>query len=169
MAQVELGQSRLSLFTSPSIMPTPNLRLARARRRLAERCFSVAQKYTPDDVEVSFRRRLTGCAWARSRRICAPRPLTRRALHVYLHEVAHVVLEHFHDRPVHQREYEAEDWAFSVMKAEGIAVPFASLERAKAYVAEQILRDQPVAEIAPEAAAFAYPYLSYNLPEPQQT
>lgn len=140
-------------------MPTPNLRLARARRRLAERCLTVAQKHTPEDVQVTYRRRLTGCAWARSRRIAAPQPLTRRALHVYLHEVAHVVLKHFHDRPVHQQEFEAEQWAFSVMMAEGIPVPDRSVERAKAYVAEQILRDQRVAEIAPEAAAFAQLYL----------
>lgn len=102
---------------------------------------AIAARHTPDDLHVEYRKRLTGCAWARGRRISAPRPVTRRALHVYLHEVAHVVLQHFHDRPAHVQEYEAEQWAFAVMRAEGVAIPRASLERAKAYVAHTIMRD----------------------------
>ncbi len=115
--------------------------LQQARKEAAVRYLAIAMRHTPSDVQVEFRKRLTGCAWARSRRIAAPRPTTRRALHVYLHEVAHVVLEHFHDRPVHVQEYEAEQWAFAVMRAEGVAVPRASLLRAKAYVAHTIMRD----------------------------
>lgn len=112
-----------------------------ARKAVAARCLDIAARHTPDDVAIAYRRRLTGCAWARSRRIAAPRPVTRRALHVYLHEVAHVVLEHFHDRPVHVQEYEAEQWAFAVMETEGMAIPRASLWRARAYVAQEIMRE----------------------------
>ncbi|MFO1114221.1 MAG: hypothetical protein U1E28_00930 [Beijerinckiaceae bacterium] len=112
-----------------------------ARKSVAARCLAIAARHTPDDVEVQYRKRLTGCAWARGRRIAAPRPVTRRALHVYLHEVAHVVLEHFHDRPVHVQEYEAEQWAFDIMRAEGVAIPRASLQRAQAYVAHTIMRE----------------------------
>jgi len=52
--------------------------------------------------------------------------------------VAHVVLRHFHDRPVHVQEYEAEQWAFAIMRAEGVPIPRASSRRAKAYVAQTI-------------------------------
>ncbi|MFO1168968.1 MAG: hypothetical protein U1E19_12800 [Rhodoblastus sp.] len=134
-------------------------RLRSARRNIAERCLEVASIYTPRDVQVSFRKGLTGCAWARSRRISAPRPLTRRALHVYLHEIAHVVLEHFHDRPVHEQEFEAEEWALGVMQREGIGVPRASLQRAQAYVAQTILGDSQATAISLRAAAFARAYL----------
>ncbi len=109
--------------------------LAATRQGLAQHCLTVAAKYTPADLTISYRKRLTGCAWAKSRRICAPRPLTRRALHIYLHEVAHVVLEHYHDKPEYIQEYEAELWAFEVMEKEGIPVPAQCLRRAQAYVA----------------------------------
>ncbi len=115
--------------------------LQQARKAAADRYLAIAARHTPADLQVAYRKRLTGCAWARGRRISAPWPATRRALHVYLHEVAHVVLEHFHDRPMHVQEYEAEQWAFAVMRAEGVAIPRASLERAKAYVAHTIMRD----------------------------
>ena len=120
---------------------------------------SAVWKSPPRDVQVTFRKGLTGCAWARSRRISAPRPLTRRALHVYLHEIAHVVLEHFHDRPVHEQEFEAEEWALGVMQREGIGVPRASLERAQAYVAQTILCDSQATAISLRAAQFARAYL----------
>jgi hypothetical protein len=129
--------------------------LQQARRAAATRYMLIAARHTPADVHVSYRKRLTGCAWARSRRIAVPLPVTRRALHVYLHEVAHVVLEHFHDRPVHVQEYEAEQWAFAVMRAEGVTVPRASIERARAYVAHTIMRERGVAPIHLPAARFA--------------
>ena len=113
----------------------PGARLAFARRAAASKYLEIAEKYTPPDLQVRYRSRLTGCAWARSRRIAAPRPVTRRALHVYLHEVAHVVLEHYHLKSEHVQEYEAELWAFEVMRAEGIPIPAKSLRRAKDYVA----------------------------------
>ena len=129
--------------------------LQEARRAAAERYMAIAAKYTPADVTVAYRKRLTGCAWARSRRIAAPRPVTRRALHVYLHEVAHIVLEHYHEKSVHVQEFEAEQWAFAVMRAEGVSVPRASLRRAKAYVAATILQEAGRAPIHRPAARFA--------------
>ena len=129
--------------------------LQEARRAAAYRYMSIAAKHTPADVRVAYRKRLTGCAWARSRRIAAPVPKTRRALHVYLHEIAHIVLEHFHDKPVHVQEFEAEQWAFAVMRAEGVPIPRASVRRAKAYVAHTILCEQGVAPIHLPAARFA--------------
>lgn len=111
-----------------------------AREETARRMMDVAQKYTPSDVTVEYRNRLSGCAWAWSRHIAAPRPVTRRALHVYLHEIAHVVLEHKHERPEYIQEYEAELWAFEVMQSEGIEIPPRCISRAKANVAYMINR-----------------------------
>lgn len=145
-------------------MPTPVHWMARGRAALASRCLSVAGRHTPSDVQVIFRRALTGCAWARSRRISVPRPVTRRALHVYLHEVAHVVLEHFHERPIHEQEFEAEQWAFDVMRNEGISIPAASLRRAQAYVSQVIAEEPCGTEISPAAADFASGYLQTALP-----
>jgi hypothetical protein len=67
------------------------------------------------------------------------------------------VLEHFHDRPVHVQEYEAEQWAFAVMRAEGVPIPRASTQRAKAYVAQTIRQemDRGGVRIHLEAARFA--------------
>lgn len=130
--------------------------LQAARKAAAVRFSSIAARYTPADVQVSYRKRLTGCAWARSRRICVPYPVTRRALHVYLHEVAHVVLAHFHEKPVHLQEYEAEAWAFSIMESEGVAIPWQSRMRAQAYVAQKVMQDKEEGgPVHPAAAAFA--------------
>jgi hypothetical protein len=130
--------------------------LRAARKASALRYLGIAAKYTPTDIQISYRSRLTGCAWARSRRISVPRPVTRRALHVYLHEVAHVVLAHFHEKPVHLQEYEAEAWAFGIMEAEGVAIPWQSRLRAQAYVAQKVLQDKAQGgPVHPAAAAFA--------------
>lgn len=127
-------------------------RLRLARQRSAQRFAAIAEKYTPSDVRVEFRRQLSGCAWAWSRRIAAPRPVTRRALHVYLHEIAHVVLEHKHERPAYIQEYEAELWAFEVMRGEGIAIPERCIIRAKANVADEIGRATRAGHEIDEAA-----------------
>ena len=105
-------------------------RLADARRLASARYENIASRYTSTDVTVTYRRRLTGCAWVKGRRIAAP-----RALHVYLHEIAHVVLGHMHEKSEHVQEYEAELWAFEVMRAEGVSIPEKSLRRARDYVA----------------------------------
>jgi hypothetical protein len=78
----------------------------------------VALENTPDNVRcVRIRRDLSGLAETSgpdAGLLCAPRPITRRALYVYLHECAHFVL-HAGDNdgkhPCYQEEYEAEQWA----------------------------------------------------------
>jgi hypothetical protein len=82
-------------------------------------------------------------AYVTQKAISVPKPVTRRALHVYLHEVAHVVLEHCPlgkggGKPRHVEEYEAEQWAFNVMRAEGVPIPRKSMASAKSYVARKI-------------------------------
>jgi hypothetical protein len=114
--------------------------LQEARRKAALRFSVIAAKHTPPNLQIVYRKKLTGCAWVRGRKIAVPRPITRRALHVYLHEVGHVVLNHVHDKPVHVQEFEAEQWAFAIMQREGVAIHQKSIHRAKAYVAQKIMQ-----------------------------
>lgn len=76
------------------------------------------------------------------RKFSAPRPFTRRALYVFLHECAHIVLHHV-NRTEHrklkswEREQQAEDWARDRMRAHGIAVPHESRRSGREYVARK--------------------------------
>lgn len=121
--------------------PLAPVALAAARRAAAERFTTIALGHLPPGVTLHYRRNLTGRAFFADRRIETPRPVTRRALHIFLHEVAHFEL-HAPGR-AHAKakrwvqEAQAEQWAFSTMRAHGIAVPRQSLERAKAYVARR--------------------------------
>ena len=143
---------------------TEKLRAAKARIR--EACTRAALANTPASVRViRIRRSLSGRAY-NPEEIAVPRPVTRRALHVFLHECAHVVLGHVgankaaqfgptlphvgpgsteaapgpraKRKPRHVEEYEAERWAFDRMRESGISVPRKSLRRAKSYVAYKI-------------------------------
>jgi len=113
--------------------------LAQARREMKRKCMSVALTETPKRVSVIYpRRQLTGRAFVHSGAIYVPRPFTRRALHIFLHECAHIALNHVGKKPRHVEELEAEQWAFRKMREHGIAVPRKSLQRAKRYVAYKI-------------------------------
>lgn len=70
----------------------------------------------------------------------APRPFTRKALQIYLHECAHVALGHCdHNRlKRYEREFQAEQQSFAWMREAGIPVPRASVRRAKFYVASTV-------------------------------
>lgn len=113
-----------------------------ARRAAAERFAAIARKYTPAGVTVSYRKSLSGRAWRD--RIEAPRPVTRRALQIYLHECAHVLLGHCGNRskPTHVKEWEAETWSFRVMREEGVPVPRKAILGAKRYVRRKIAQAQ---------------------------
>jgi len=112
--------------------------LREGREAMARRCEEIAARHTPEGWTVRYRNSLTGCCNYEKRLIETPKPRTRRALHIYLHEVAHAVLHANSRKASHVQEYEAETWAFRVMREEGIAVPRKSLEKARAYVRRKI-------------------------------
>ena len=117
-------------------------KLAEAKERMRLRCVETALANTPASVRVvRIRKTLSGRAYGADE-IAVPRPITRRALHVFLHECAHVALGHVGGgrgrQPRHVEEFEAERWAFDRMRAAGIPVPRKSLRRAKSYVAYKI-------------------------------
>lgn len=104
-------------------------------------CMRVALENTPATVElVVIRRRLGGAADFCGRVLVVPRPVTRRALHTFLHECAHIVLGHFRGTAgaAYKAEFEAERWAGATMRAAGIPVPRKDVRAGKRYVATHI-------------------------------
>lgn len=114
------------------------------RRQMKQKCEVVAAKYFEQILQLGSavhreRRSLTGAPTSRLpkvnggvRIIEAPRPVTRRALYVFLHERAHHLLGHLEDRkPTHVHELEAEQWAHRTMRSEGLSVPRKETQRAK--------------------------------------
>lgn len=130
------------------------LRLARVEA--AERFTAIAMKYVPPGYTVEYRKSLSGrCG---PTRIIAPRPITRKALYIFLHECAHA---HLHwpqrNKTRHVEEMEAEKWAHEKMRENGVAVPRVMTKRAKQYVRRKIRQAlaRGAKRIDPEARRFA--------------
>lgn len=140
-----------------SLIPKTGEELSAARKAASERLTLLAHKHTPEGVAITYHESLSGRAWPTEWRMIVPKPTTRRRLHIYLHEVAHIVLNHVRKKPRHVEEMEAEKWAFRVMREEGVAVPRVSRKRAKRYVARKIrqAKARGAKRINAEAAAFA--------------
>ena len=65
-----------------------------------------------------------------------------KALYTLLHEVGHVLLGHLHrTSPENRDEYEAEQYAISAMRSEGVPIPDTILRTAQKDVAESIVYD----------------------------
>jgi hypothetical protein len=113
-----------------------------------KRLFACALANTPETVRVvRIRRNLCGKAGCRpgSRnygQMWAPRPVTRRALFIFLHECGHFVLHGLSNKPRYLEEWEAEEWAMARMREAGIPVPRESIWCAKRKVAQRIVLEQ---------------------------
>lgn len=88
-----------------------------------ERCLAVAAKYTPADVTVVYWEKSSGAANLDKRILKSPQPVDRESLYVYLHECAHLILDHVRRKAPYMREMEAEKWAQRTLRAENIRVP----------------------------------------------
>jgi len=132
--------------------------LQKARREAAERYLALGMSYLPEGYTFTFRNRLTGCHWGDRRHIEAPKPVTRKALYIWLHECAHAQLHRNNGKvPRHVEEYEAEMWAHARMREHGIPVPHEMTLRAKRYVARKIRQAERAGAktIDPRARKFA--------------
>jgi hypothetical protein len=113
--------------------------LRAARLAAAARFEAIAAPYVPAGWTVIYRKSLSGCCNHTTRTIAAPRPRTRKALYIFLHECAHAELHPPPKKlPRHVEEMEAEKWAHAKMRQHGISVPRAMTVRAKRYVARKI-------------------------------
>lgn len=114
--------------------------LSQARREAATRFYAIGMSCLPQGYTYKFRKSLTGSHDGRAKHINGPKPVTRKALYVWLHECGHAQLGHNGSKPSHVKEWEAEVWAHQTMRAHGIPVPKEMTKRAKAYVARTINR-----------------------------
>ena len=113
--------------------------LRRSRELHKHRCCEIALANTPPNVRVvRVRKSLTGSANLKSGILAGPKPFTRKALYIFLHECAHFVLHGSGHKPRHVKEREAEQWAHAKMREAGMSVPRAMTRRAKAYVRRKI-------------------------------
>ena len=141
--------------------PTPmsGAGLRAARKAAAVRFAAIAALNVPAGYTVEYRNSLTGTHYGGRKLIQAPRPITRKALYVFLHECAHAVLGHGDNGkvPRHVEEMQAEQWAHAKMREHGVAVPRSMTRRAKRYVAYKIRQAERrgAKRIDPDARAFA--------------
>lgn len=138
--------------------PRTGEQLQAARAEAAARFEAIGMAALPAGWTFKYRKALSGVAYCHGRKhIEAPRPVTRKALYIWLHECAHA---HLHADPTtrdgkrHVQEFEAEQWAHERMRAAGVAVPRSMTKRAKAYVARKIRQAGKRATIAPEIRAY---------------
>jgi hypothetical protein len=116
--------------------------LQASKRAAAERFEAIASRHLPPGYSVvRYRKNLSGYCDHKNKVIVSPRPRTRKALYIFLHECAHAHLHRNGNRgrvPRHVEELEAEQWAHARMREAGIRVPRAMTKRAKRYVARKI-------------------------------
>lgn len=106
---------------------------------MRHRCIELAIFMTPIEVtRIHFRKSLSGVAYQKDGLLCAPRPITRKALYIYLHECAHFVLHSRGRKARHLEEMEAERWAHEKMRENDIPVPKAMTKSAKDHVARKV-------------------------------
>ncbi len=126
---------------SNHLRPATIEQLQAGRLAMKEKCIAAALAETPEQIKlIRVRRSISGLAYVTRGILEVPRPFTRRALHVFFHEVAHIVLNHIRQKPRHVEEMEAEQWAHDAMRRHGFAVPRERLRHAKWHVARQINR-----------------------------
>jgi hypothetical protein len=138
--------------------PKTGHELREARRVAALRYEGIAAMYVPEGYTVEYRKSLTGCHYGERKLIQAPRPITRKALYIFLHECGHAQLHSHNGRtPRHVEEMEAEKWAHAKMREHGVPVPHSMTARAKTYVARKIrqARRAGAKHIDKRAEAFA--------------
>jgi hypothetical protein len=119
----------------------------RGNRELHKRrCCEIALTNTPPNVRVvRVRKSLTGRAHLKAG-ILGPKPFTRKALYIFLHECAHFALHGSGRKPRHVEELEAEQWAHARMREAGMSVPRIMTRSAKPMSAANPERHQARSE-----------------------
>jgi hypothetical protein len=145
--------------------PLTGDKLHAARKAAAQRFTAIAMMYVPEGWKVETRKCRGYCKYD-SKTIVAPKPVTRKSLHLFLHECAHAHLHapiyfesksKYKSKPKHVVEMEAEKWADQKMREHGVPVPRATTKLGKEYVARKIKQAEArgARRIDPEARRFA--------------
>ena len=133
--------------------------LQQARREAAQRFHAIGMSYLPEGWTFMHCKALAGRCYWKKKYLVGPKPVTRKALYIWLHECAHAHLHNKSSGPKirHVEEFEAEQWAHAKMREHGIPVPRVMTERAKAYVARKIRQAEKrgAKRIDPAARKFA--------------
>ena len=157
-----------SVGLQPLAVASPS-RLQEGRRQMAERCEKAARAMMAEagvKEWIIHNNGLRGRASVRARRIRTPPPTTRRRLYILAHECGHVALVHLRaKKPSHRQEYEAEVYAHDALRRHGIAVPKASTEEAKCYVARKIRQAilRGAKHVDREALAWSREFISWEV------
>ena len=105
----------MSRYTSNDHTTRSPVDLQAAKRVAAERFEAIAVRHLPPGYSVvRYRKNLSGYCDPKNKVIVVPRPRTRKALYIFLHECAHAHLHRNGSRgrvPRHVEELEAEQWA----------------------------------------------------------
>jgi hypothetical protein len=75
-------------WTRPDMAVMTAADLQAARKAAAERFTDIAMSYVPEGYTVEYRKSLSGRHYGMRKLIQAPRPVTRKALYIFLHERA---------------------------------------------------------------------------------
>jgi hypothetical protein len=144
-------------WSRPGMSIRTGAELQAARKAAAERFMAIAMMYVPEGWTIEYRKSLSGRCLIKKKIIQAPRPVTRRALYVFLHECGHAHLHLDGRKKRHVEEMEAEKFAHEKMREHGIAVPRKETKEAKRYVARQIRKAiaRGAKRIDPEVRRFA--------------
>ena len=111
------------LAMKPLTISVP-IALRGSRERHKRQCCEIALANIPPNVRVvRVRKSLTGRAHLKAGILAGPRPFTRKALYIFLHECAHFALHGSRRKPRHVEELEAEQWAHARMREAGMLVP----------------------------------------------
>jgi hypothetical protein len=89
-------------WSRPSMAVRTGAEPQAARKAAGERFMAIAMVYVPEGYTIEYRKSLTGRCFLSKKIIQAPRPVTRRALYVFLHECGHAHL-HLDDRKAARR------------------------------------------------------------------
>lgn len=146
-------------WTRPGMAVRSGAELQALRKAAADRFMAIAERYTPEGYTIEYRKSLSGRHFGKRKLIQAPRPVTRKALYMFLHECAHAHLGHSCNGkiPRHVKEMQAEQWAHEKMREAGVSVPRSMTTRAKAYVGRKIrlAEARGAKRIDPEARRYA--------------
>jgi hypothetical protein len=135
------------------------------KKHAADKLIKIAKKYKPRGVFIRFRKDcyLTPAHAAilhdGSKILYVPRPESREALFIFLHECAHHHLGHCklgYREPLWRQEFEAERWAIKTMREEGLCVPRSMIAEAKRYVAECADEDLRKNRVGPTYEVYAW-------------